>query len=222
MLKVGKAIKPIHLWCIGDLADFYTVSAHSKDPARKQFLIDEVADVNKGLDELDELGAEDKVFVEGNHCDRLRRYLEEKAPELFGLMSTPGLFRLKERGWHFVPYKRDVKRGKLHLTHDVGNCGRYATFRALDTYQHSVVTGHTHRLCYVVEGNATGEQKLSAQFGWLGDVNTIGYMHRVKALKDWALGFGIGHLDPKTGFTYLQPIPIVEYSCVVNGKLYSA
>lgn len=219
-LNVGRAFKPDILVVMGDLADFYSVSSHSKDPRRIKELDWEVAEVRKALDQLDALNASEKIFIEGNHCDRLRRYLQDRAPELFGIVSIPTLFGLKERGWTFVPYKRYTKLGKLHLTHDVDNSGRYAAFKALDTFQHSNVTGHTHRLCYVVEGNAVGEHKLSAQFGWLGDIERVDYMHRIKAEKDWALGFGVGYLDPSSGIAYLTPVPLVRYTACVEGKVY--
>lgn len=221
-LKAGKAFRPKHLICLGDLADFYSVSSHSKDPTRKQQIETEIASVRQALDELDALGAKQKIFVAGNHEDRLRRYLQDRAPELFGLVDIPQLLELRQRGWSYIPYKAHGRLGKLHLTHDVGNSGRNATFAALDTYQHSVVTGHSHRLQYIVEGNAVGEFKLSAQFGWLGDITKVDYMHQAKAAKNWALGFGIGYLDPSTGIAYLQPVPIIKGTCVVEGRLYRA
>lgn len=220
MLKVGKAFRPTHLIVMGDLADFYSVSSHSKDPRRIAHLDEEVDDVNRGLDELDALKATSKKFIAGNHEDRLTRYLQDKAPQLFNVVSIPELLRLRERGWTYTPYKSDTKLGRVHFTHDVGNAGRNATFRALDTYQHSVVTGHTHRLQYVAEGNAVGEYKLSAMFGWLGDRSKIDYMHRASVNKNWALGFGVGYVHPKSGVVYLTPVPIVSYTCVVNGEFY--
>src|SRR5690606_24412149 len=224
LLKVGKALKPKHLVVLGDLADFYAVSSHSKDPSRKALLREEVEFVRARLDELDALGASTKLFIEGNHENRLARYLADKAPELFDLVSPEGLLQLKARGWKFTPYKHSDRLGKLWITHDVGTAGRYATYRALDTFQHSSITAHTHRMGYVVEGNAAGEQKLSASLGWLGDVTQIGYMHRFNALKNWALGFGVGYLDPRTKVVYTDPVPIVKggktYTCVVNGALY--
>jgi hypothetical protein len=222
MLKAGRALKPKHLIVIGDLADFFSVSSHSKDPARATNLAAEVKAVNVALDQLDALGAKHRRFIGGNHEDRLVRYLADKAPELFGLVTVPQLFRLKERGWSYTPYKSDTKLGKAYFTHDVGTAGRYSTFKALDTYQHTVITGHAHRMSYVVEGNAVGEYKLSAQFGWLGDANKVDYMVRCKVLKDWALGFGVGYLNPSTGIVYLQPVPIVNYSLVLNGRLFEA
>lgn len=220
MLSVAKDLKPKHIYIIGDFIDFYSVSSHSKNPKRSLNLVGELKAAEEGLDQLDALGAENKVYIAGNHCDRLQRYLQDKAPELFDVVSVPELLHLKKHGWDYIPYKKDTKLGKVHFTHDVGASGRNAIFRCLDTYQHSVVTGHTHRLAYIVEGNATGEFKVSAQFGWLGNAEEIDYMQHAKVLKDWALGFGIGYYDPASKFVYLTPVPIVEYSCVVNGKLY--
>lgn len=220
MLKVGKALRPKGIVIIGDLADCCAISDHDKDPARALGLKGEIAAVNKRLDELDALGATDKIYVEGNHEDRLTRYLQRKAPELFDVTAIPSLFRLKERKWQFTSYRKHTKRGKLHLTHDIGVAGRYAVYRCLEAYEHSVVTGHTHRLAYIVEGNALGTPKVSAQFGWLGDRRKIDYMSEIKVTKDWALGFGVGYLEPKSGLAYLTPIPIVNNTCVVNGKLY--
>ncbi len=224
MLKVGKAFKPDILIANGDIADCYSVSSHSKNPERVNKLAEELLEVNTALDELDSLGAKQKLFIAGNHEDRLTRYLQDKAPELFGVVSIPDLFRLKSRGWAYTPYKQYTKLGKLHITHDVGTAGRFAAYKALDTFQHSVITGHTHRLSYVVEGNAVGEYKLSAQFGWLGDAKKVDYMAQVNVRKNWALGFGVGYTNPATGVAYLTPVPIVvvggRFTCVVNGKYF--
>lgn len=219
-LKVAKEFKPDHLVVIGDFLDFYAVSSHSKNPKRANKLDEEIEAGKRALDQLDALKVKNKYYIAGNHCDRLQRYLQDKAPELFSFISVPELLGLKKRGWKYVPYRKGMKLGKLHLTHDVGAAGRYAVYKCLDTYQHSIVTGHTHRLAYIVEGNAVGEFKLSAQFGWLGDAEQVDYMQQAKVNKDWALGFGIGYLDPKTGIVYLQPVPIINYSCVVNGKIF--
>lgn len=220
VLKVGRWLRPKHLWLLGDFCDFYAVSAHSKDPRRKRNLEDELVDVHAGLDALDALGATHKIYLAGNHEDRLRRYLQDKAPELFGVVEIPQLLGLPKRHWTYVPYKDYHKVGKVHLAHDVGQAGRYATYKALDAFQHTILTGHSHRLSYLVEGNCVGEHKLSASFGWLGDVGKVDYMHKAGVLKNWALGFGVGWLDTVTGYAYLTPVPIVKYTCCVNGKLF--
>ncbi len=97
VLRCIKALEPNGIVIIGDFADFYAVSSHSRDPIRKRFLLEEVAEVNKALDQIPT--GPSVCFIEGNHEDRLRRYLWDKAPELFGMINFPQLFKLKKRGW---------------------------------------------------------------------------------------------------------------------------
>jgi hypothetical protein len=80
------------------------------------------------------------------------------------------------------------------------------------------LSGNTHRISYMVEGNAKGESHVGASFGWLGDVTKTDYMHKVKANRDWALGFGIGYLRPD-GIVHIVPVPIIKYSCIIEGEL---
>lgn len=219
MLKAGKSFKPDHVIILGDFADFYAVSSHSKNPERALKLKDEIDQVKEALNQIKQLGAKNNQYVSGNHEDRLERYLRDKAPELFNFISIPKILGLKEKGFNYTPYKQSYKIGKLNVTHDTGNCGRNAHQKALDTFQHNIIIGHTHRLGYLVEGNANGERHVSAMFGWLGNVEEIDYMHRVKAVKDWTLGFGVGYLDTKTGVVYVTPVPIIKNTCLIEGKL---
>ena len=221
MLKAGKAFKPDHAIILGDFGDFFGVSSHSKNPNRALKLKEEVDDIKIGLDKVIALGAKNNVFVEGNHEDRLGRFLMDKAPELFNFISVPKLLELKEKGFKYVPYKTHYTIGKLNITHDTGTAGRYAHYKSLDSFQHSVLIGHTHRLGYAVEGNAQGERHVTAQLGWLGDIESVDYMHRIKANRDWCLGFGIGYLNPKNGTVYVVPVPIVNYTCLIEGKVIS-
>lgn len=220
MMKVARSLNLHGIVILGDFGDFYAVSSHSKDPKRALILDEEIAAIKGKLKELNSLGAKEKIYVEGNHEDRLLRYLRDRAPELHSVMSIPNILKLDDLGWEYVKYKNDISIGKVTVTHDVGSAGRYSVYKCLDTYQHSNITGHTHRLAYIVEGNAKGEYKVSAQFGWLGDVEDIDYMHKASAKKNWALGFGLMHVDPVTDLSYVVPIPIVKYTACVNGKLF--
>src|SRR6266487_856668 len=176
-MQVMEDFQPQTIVCLGDLADCYKISRFSKDPTREFTFKQEVDECHKILDELDGLGATRKIFIGGNHEDRFVRYLQEKAPELFELVDVPQLFKLELRGWEYVPYKQHIKLGKLYCTHDVGSVGRYSLFRAADTFQHPVVVAHTHRFGMLVEGDATGKHFPAAQFGWLGDVEKVDYLH---------------------------------------------
>lgn len=217
MLRAARSAGIKNVAILGDYLDFYAVSSHSKDP-RKVDLGWEVEQGCVALDGLDAQFKGEKIYISGNHEDRLARYLMDKAPELFETVKVEKLLSLKDRGWRYVPYKQHAKIGKLHLTHDVGKAGKYAHYDALSAFQGNVVIGHTHRLSYAVEGNARGKPHVGAMFGWLGDFAQVDYMHNIRARRDWAHGFGVAYVE-RSGLVHLTPIPIVEGSVVLEGKL---
>lgn len=219
MLAAAKVIQPEIIVILGDFADFYSVSSHSKNPTRASDLKYEVERVKERLAELDALGARRKIYVAGNHEDRLSRYLCDQAPALFGSVTIPEVLGLAERGWEYHPYKEHVKLGKLKIVHDVGTAGRNANRQAMDVFQGSTIIGHTHRLEYSVIGAADGPPSVGAMFGWLGRFEDIDYMNQAKARRDWVHGFGYGVLENPSGIVHVTPVPIVNGSCCVLGQV---
>ena len=131
---------------MGDFVDCLTVSQHSKDPKRKLRLIDELDGASELLDDLAELGSECQ-YIEGNHGYRLSRFIQDKCPELDGLVKTiPEYLELEERNWGFTPYMDYFKVGKLYMTHDVGYHGKTAIRRSQDDFGANLCIGHVHRL----------------------------------------------------------------------------
>lgn len=195
---------------LGDYGDFHKVSFHSKNPNNRLSFAAEVKDVNVGLDELCALEAGRNIFVEGNHEFRLQRHIVEKTPEFLGLpgMTVPELFRLQQRGWEFVPYMNHIKIGKLYVTHEEGNAGPLAAQKARDSFEHNVVIGHNHSMASFYRRNVVGECRFGMSFGWLGDFDSIDYMHRVKAAR-WQHGVGVGIME-KNGNVHLHGIPFVD------------
>lgn len=211
LLKAIDDIKPQELVFIGDFADFYAVSFHSKDPRREKFLVGEVEKVNKRLDEIDSIGAasRDVVFIEGNHEDRLRRYISDKAPELEGLVDVNDLFKFKERNYKHIKYRDHYKHGKVYYTHDSGRSGKYAVFHTLGDYGANVVFGHSHRGGVVYSGEMRGNSHASMNVGWLGSIASIDYKHKARALRDWQQGFGLVRYD-KQGYGWMNFVPIIR------------
>lgn len=216
VMKVAKAFKWDTCLLLGDFFDFYAVSAHPKDPERESDLEVELAQGRVLVEELNAIPFQRRVVTLGNHEDRMSRYLMDKAPALWKTFLKKDLMGFKAGRWQIVPYRGDTRLGKLYATHEVGSNG---AARVLDTYQGNVVTGHDHAMNYVVRGNARGETHVSATFGWLGDIDRVDYMHRIKVRRNWVLGFGVGYLRPN-GYIHLQPVPLVDYSCVVEGRLF--
>lgn len=220
VLSVAAEFEFDHLYILGDFADFYQVSAHPKSPDRAESFKAEVASAVSLLETFSKV-APNRHFVSGNHENRLERYLEKNAPELFGFISLEEILELKRLGYTYTPYRSHRNLDRIAFTHDTGTAGRYAHYKAMDTFQGNVVIGHTHRFGWTVEGNAKGESHFGAHLGWLGDSKKADYMHRIKALRDWHLGFGIFYRDPATKLVYLQPTPIINYSCLVEGTLFT-
>lgn len=208
----------------GDHSDCATVSFHEKTMRDRRPLKWEL-DVAAGL--LDEYEAlmprAQRIYLMGNHEERLNRFIAVRAPELHGMLDLSSYLRLKERGYLVVPYRKSTKLGKLHITHDFGRVGRRAHLDAINDVLGNAVINHTHHLGVEYAGSATGESHVGASFGWLGDVEEIDYVHEAVARRNWHLGFGIGYME-ENGTVHLQAVPIIrtgnKYRCVVEGQLY--
>lgn len=223
MLKILAAGKYDTLIILGDFIDCWSVSRHSKDPRRKLLLADELKMGKAALWAISKAAGENCkiVFIEGNHEHRLTRYLQDRAPELVGLVSVPEALGFRELGIKFIPYRDHWKYGKIFFTHDLDFAGRNAVFRNLDSAQHSIGVGHTHRACITYEGSAVGKSHISATYGHGLDLNTIDYKHKIKAHRDWHQAFGEARIEQGTGYTYTQVVPVINYRVCLNGELFT-
>ena len=222
LLKIARQWKPNYVVVLGDFADFYAVSSHDKDPTRALQFEAELENVHSGLAELRDLGAEQNIFIAGNHEDRLWRYMVKKAPELHAVLTIPRLLKLKEHGFKYIPYRDYFKLGKTYYTHEVGFAGKHAAAKSMEAMGRNVVIGHCHRLELTVQGTLDGDRHVGFCPGWLGDLEAIEYAARVKVQKDWALGFGMGYYDLSSQYTSLVSIPVLPgYSAIVEGKKVS-
>lgn len=223
VLQAIRVFKPQRVAFLGDFADYDAVSSHAKDPARSRLFSHEIAAVNKCLDEYDaaaeDAGIETTHFQLGNHEDRLSRYVADKAPELHGLVDTEDLLRLKDRGYKVTQYLDSFELGHLNITHAAGSgSGATAIVRANTQWQDNIIGGHTHTLGIMYFGNAKGRVHISATLGWLGDRKKVNYLKRVQANRSWTLGFGIAYMEPN-GVVHMQAVPLINYKCVVEGRL---
>lgn len=220
LLRAAMLLKPTTIVLLGDFLDGESLSLHEPDEPGKRDFEDELSAVLQALTQLDQLGATRKVYVCGNHEDRLARFLARKAPALYRSLRLPELLHLEERGWQWVPYKQSLRVGKLNMTHDTGSAGMNAHRASARAFMGNAAIGHTHRMAYEVVGRFNEEPYLAAMFGWLGDAKAAArYIHEAKSA-EWVHGFGVFYLEP-SGVCHVQPVPIVGGRCVVQGKLVS-
>ena len=156
---LGKAIaelKPSRVVFIGDFLSFDSLSDWDKDKRRLMEGRRYQADIDSGRAFLAKMEwgftkdcPTEFVFIEGNHEDRLRRYLDKQP-----LFDTAIDYR-RDLGidhWKFIPYKEHYHHKGVYFTHvpinEAGKpvAGATACARSLSIYQHSVVFGHTHKL----------------------------------------------------------------------------
>ena len=215
-------ILPAFEWdtiCIlGDWWDNYSISSHLKTPTREQSWKKENRIGKALLERIAEIPANRRILIKGNHERWLEKLLSEKAPALYeevmDKVNNP-------KGWDVIEYMESTEIGKLHVTHDLGYSGMQSTQQSLAACGDNIIIGHNHNMTYIVRGNAKGECHVGASFGWLGDFRRIDYRHRMRARRDWVLGFGMGYYRPDGG-VFVVPVPIINYQAVVEGRLFKA
>lgn len=196
--------RPEHIVQIGDLGDWYAVSSFDKNPARKETLNDErvqVVDFLRGL-RADHPDARIDV-CEGNHEDRLRRYLWGKAPAFADLpeLTVPSLYGMHDLGirYHgrngFRMFGIRFKHGDLVR----GKAG-YSATAEMEAHRCSGVSGHTHRFGHATRTDKEGFTTDWWEIGHLCDVGAAEYV----ASPDWQAGYLIINLSPD-GIRY-EPI----------------
>lgn len=222
VFDVIRALKPDCLASVGDMFDMMAVSRHDKSLDQQAAFKQEIAADNEFLDEIDALGVPRKVVTLGNHDIRVEKYVNLNAPVVDGMVTLESLLGLKRRGWEVHPYQQHFRIGKINVVHDVGNCGKNADKELGAAFESSAIQGHTHRAGITYFGNLLGETHVAATIGWLGSQYAASYMAKVKVSRDWQLSFGLIRVERDTQNSHFQLIPIIDYRCVVDGRLFTA
>jgi hypothetical protein len=211
---------------LGDYADFWTVSFHdqSKCPTLPKVLMEEVEDVNLGLDELDRFFPEaKKVFLEGNHEFRLERYIQAKAPALFGVTECINLFQIPSRKkWLYRSYGKNqphpVLGTELRAKHTpLASSPMTGLRKAASSYCY----GHNHRIeeCHVV--GLDGVSHVAFSPGWLGDERLKAFDYMVDQ-PNWQHGFALVYSSSPKEFHH-EIVQIKSgFTCVSAGKHFKA
>lgn len=225
MIRAARDIMVDEIVILGDYADIYSLNSHGgKNPVLPTTLVEEIEDVNKGLDELDMLFPRaKKIFIQGNHEYRFERYILDKCPELFGVTEFSNLINIQKRyNWKFIHYgpnqMYDVGGSYLKARHEpLASSAKATASKALC----SLVYGHIHRIEESHLVGLDGTNHVCFSVGWLGDKSLDKIYGYVKGHHQWQMGFGLVYVDPATRYFYHQKIHIMDnYTCLINGKLY--
>ena len=137
----------------GDVLDCYQLSDHCKEPTAPR-MREEIMKGRQFLEWLrSKFPAARIVYKEGNHDDRLKRYLAQRAPDIYDLEDVwlPNLLRIPDVGAEWVGDKRVIMVGKLPVVHGHEYPGGGGVMPA--RWMHlrtggSVLCGHFHHPTY--------------------------------------------------------------------------
>lgn len=147
---------------LGDLPDCYALSKFGKDPRKRRFR-EELQATCQFLDALKQLRPKNIVWKGGNHEMRLEHYLQQRAPDLFGMpgFDFPSFCNLADRGVEWVNPREPIRHHKLILLHghewgtrfsNPVNPARGAFLKAHEC----ILQAHEHRSSNHVESTLTG------------------------------------------------------------------
>ncbi|ADO44932.1 metallophosphoesterase [Hydrogenobacter thermophilus TK-6] len=134
----------------GDIVDFYSVSFWERRPDRRN-LQKERELALMAFDRIRKIFPDAEIiYKEGNHEERLARFLSRKAPELYDIeeLQTDTFLRLKDFGIVYVKEKRRIEAGELDIIHG----HEYRSFASVNiaiSYLRksfrNILIGHFHR-----------------------------------------------------------------------------
>lgn len=216
--RIVKLAKIYGIVQLGDALDFWQISRYDKNPARKRTIAEDAALYKTTLIEWAKCLPKDGVIhqIEGNHCDRLRRYVWANAKELEGLVKTvPEMIGLRDLPikaiWHPIHKWDSCKIGDAILHHGhffnqhlaVGNLTRYPK---------KFIQGHSHRFQFASNGT-----HFSASLGHGSNESETAHQPTPTG---WQQAMGI--LVVINGVSHLEPILVKNGRCVVYGQEVSS
>ena len=204
----------------GDMNDFYQLSKFDRNPERANHLqsdLNSTASLFKRHRAL--MPNTRMIFLLGNHCDRLRRYLWSGSPALASLdcLTVEGLFKLKENEVECIDYEEGVLfNGNFMVDHGdlIRAHSSYTAKGMMDKHGGSGMHGHTHRLGSHYKRNRFGV------YGWwengcLCDLNPDWIQN-----PNWQQGFSVVHFA-KERF-WVEQMQIINRKFMYGGKTYGS
>ena len=216
VFKFLGAIRPYGIILNGDVVDCYELSEFDKNPLKDAGLAREIAESGEVMARVAALKPKRKIWLGGNHEDRLRRTLW-KNPKFAAIQALqfPELFNLAKYGFEWKPYGGIFNLGRLVVTHGstVRQHSGWTARAHFDKFGGSVLVGHTHRLGVYYCTNARGVHA-AFENGCLCRLDP-----EYAQFVNWQQGFSMVHVDTdNTGFFSVQQIPIIRRRMLFYGE----
>lgn len=174
-----------------------------------------------------------EIFVAlGNHDIRIWKYLDQKLPEVVALATPESLWGLDNIGAEYIYYNDVPKQryGDIYVHHGISiskHAGESVRNDVTDLGV-SLIRGHSHRAGAYFKTLELREETLRGyEIGHMCD--EFHPIFKYTQVHNWQKAFMIGHIESgstktKDGYwPHMQLIHISpEYTCYVDGKLFSA
>jgi len=204
----------------GDMNDFYGLSKFDKNPERKDTL---QSDLNstRAMNTRQRVQMPDarQIHIDGNHEDRLRRYLWSKAPELASLnaLNVDKLYGLNDNDIEKVGYEDGLLiNGVFMVSH--GNIVRahssYTAKGLSDKQGGSGMCGHTHR------GGSYYKRDRFGTYGYWENFCLCDLSPDYIQFPNWQQGFSLVHFIGDR--FWVEQMPIINRKFMYGGKLYGS
>jgi len=142
-------IKPDKLIILGDMVDFDALKSdrfrNDVEEINLQYELDQTYEI---LNQISQLPIQERIFIKGNHEERLERYLAKEARSLSSLksLSLEELLKLEDFKFEFVNDRFSKYRGVLYSHIDrTSKYGGYSAKNIGVEYAMDVVHAHTHK-----------------------------------------------------------------------------
>ena len=204
----------------GDILDFYGISTFDQNPSRRFKIQDEIDDTHGWLDQRAEANPNAKrVFIEGNHEDRLRRFLWKFASEISSLraLEFESLMRFDDLGIEDLKYNSvlDFLGYRIEHGNKTSSSKAYpvnvSRYMAIATGS-SGLCGHTHRFSTYAWTDASGSHSY-IENGCLCSFNL-----EYAPFPNWQQAFTYGVV--KNNKVHLVPVQIYPDGFRAEGEFY--
>lgn len=152
-----RATNPDAVVIIGDFLTLNSLSAWDRDKRKLMENRRFFKEIDAGNEALDLLGINgtdgptEKIFIEGNHEDRFRRYIDYHPEFDYSDFTINSLLDVAGRGFKWIPYREYWSTSGVYFTHiPFGKMreitGKDICSKAEAVTTNTVVFGHTHEL----------------------------------------------------------------------------
>ena len=192
LLELLRIEQPDQIILNGDMVDFYDLSRFDKNPEREGRLQEELDICVDLLKSLRKTCKDARIiYIEGNHEDRLKRYLWSKAKALSSLRALKfeellkfDKYKIEFMKSHFIN-GFEFNHGKIVRKHS-----SYSAKCEYDDRGHSGISNHTHR------GGSYYKTISDGTFGWFE--NFCGCElnpEYIEGTPNWQNGFSVIYFD---------------------------